>query len=203
MANLNRLPLFIVFGVVFPLVGSPSPANPVESQLTDSKLCGPIALNLIFGYYGRDHRIENLLPKFDIKADGVSMEQLARCAEEEGFAIRADHLSDPALLKKLPDGTPIIIRIRGNHFAVVWHDGEELILADYPNDARAITPQELATTWDGNALIVSPDRLWDPYLVQRGRLGYGAAIIVGLGFMGVGLARARRSNRVPALPQAV
>lgn len=153
--------------LVADLVGAPLAATlPDAVRQRGPRDCGPAALATVLAWRGRPAGEEAVLSSARLRADGVTLAELARLAA--AFELPGSWYAVPARrLESLP--TPFIAHLRGGHFvAVDRRVGAFVLLAD---PARGLVLERRARflrAWSGRVL------LFEAVLGESGSAAQGA-----------------------------
>jgi hypothetical protein len=114
--------------------------------------CGPIALKMIFEYYGTACTLEEITDRIDLTPKGASMLSLKEMAEAKGLNAEGWKLTFEDLANL---SIPVIAYVNGNHFVVVDSISESETV--YVRDARGrfkMTKDEFVRGWHGETLVL-------------------------------------------------
>jgi ATP-binding cassette subfamily B protein len=84
----------------------------------DAMDCGPISLQMIAKYYGKEFSLDNLRNLTYIAKDGVSLFAISEAAEQIGFKTIGGRISFTKLEKEVP--LPCILHWNQDHFVIVY-----------------------------------------------------------------------------------
>jgi ABC-type bacteriocin/lantibiotic exporter with double-glycine peptidase domain len=114
--------------------------------------CGPIALKMIFDYYGVDCKLAEITEKIRLTPKGASMLSLKKVAEAKGLRAEGWKMSfDDLKAMRIP----VIAYVNKNHFLVVdsISVGEEVHMRDRRGHFT-MTKSEFVGSWHGETLVV-------------------------------------------------
>jgi ABC-type bacteriocin/lantibiotic exporter with double-glycine peptidase domain len=123
-----------------------------KSFMTNNKkLCGPLALKMIFDYYKISSTVDEIETHAGVTKNGTSMFSLKETAESKGLHAEGWRLTTDELVK----GTfPVILFINGNHYIVADSIMKNEIYVRDPNIGNLKYNIDLfGVLWKGEALI--------------------------------------------------
>ena len=85
----------------------------------DAMDCGPVALQMIAKYYGKDFDLDYLRKLTYTTREGVSLLSISNTAETLGFKTIGGKVSFEVLMRNVP--LPCIVHWDQEHFVVVYH----------------------------------------------------------------------------------
>ncbi len=144
--------------------------------------CGPAALAVILGHFGRRVPLEELRVACGVSRDGSKASSILRAARRYGLDARGFRL-EPADVLAGP--FPLIVHWNFNHFLVLEGvSGDKIHLNDPAIGQRTVTHQEFDESFTGVALRLAPGSDFAMGGVARGLVarlghrlqGFGAAI---------------------------
>jgi ATP-binding cassette, subfamily B, bacterial HlyB/CyaB len=122
----------------------------------------------IAGHHGIDLPVERLRHAYALDATPISLQLLLRMAKDAGLRARHARL-DWGVLLRLDHALPVLARLSNGNWIVVIRaaqtaDGVEVVsvfdpLAERPNEALTVDKDLFCSRWNGDAILVKPERL--------------------------------------------
>jgi ABC-type bacteriocin/lantibiotic exporter with double-glycine peptidase domain len=157
---------------------------PQEEPQKENVLCGPRSLAYCLHLLGSDvsvSRVADLASERGNPTEGISLAALAKAATQLGYEGRCYRLRVEDL-RRVTARTPGIAHVGGNHFVVVWMDGEadRVTVIDPPCDTYDTTLLKFARNWDGVIMIVSRPGEQPIWTAKGTWPAYAACIALGI-----------------------
>lgn len=117
----------------------------------NNKLCGPIALKMIFDYYRIPSTIDEIATHTGVTKNGTSMFALKEMAGSKGLHAEGWRLTTDELMKAT---LPVILFINDNHYVVADSIVQnEIFVRDPKIGNRKYKIDSLGICWKGETLI--------------------------------------------------